>query len=1083
MDGKSDKPNVQLIRIFVIFLMVQLSFYNTTYGGERYNKMENIPKAFNNSSFHPLFVLKDFSTITVSGTVKDTTGTPIPSVNIRVKDGDAGTTTDFDGHFQIKTNDDATLIFSSLGFANKEVQVKGRAVINITLEYSSSKLDEVVVVGYGTQKKVNLTGAVSEVNSEALENRPLTDLGAGLQGKVPNLNITTGNAPGQGSSFNIRGYTSINGGKPLVLVDGVEQDPNLINPNDVEKVSVLKDAASTAIYGSRAAYGVILITTKSGKKNTSPQVRISSSYAVTDQTIQPKYVNSMDYINYMNLANHNSGSGDYFDDRVQQGAEKYFNDPENNDPVLYDPAIDKDGKYIYVGNTDWESALYGTGSMQQNNFSISGGSESTSYFLSYGNSMQKGFLESYDDSYQRHNVNLKLSSDLSDWLTVGGQVRYTYAKGDHPSGGAGGNSGITATSGELKNDLKPLMPVRHPDGNYSGQGQFTNPFAVGAEGGHNQTKKNDLWLTARVGVKPLKDLNIKIDYTFNPYSSNNEFTSRLFEEYHADGSTNIYPWTNPNLIRLENYNDYYHVFNATADYTKNLNNHNFKLLIGYNQELKKTKSFLSERENLIDNDLPVINGASGEKTVDGAKSSWAVLGTFFRLNYNYKERYLLEINGRYDGSSKFPKHDRFVFSPSVSAGWRVSEEDFWDENKPVFDLINEFKIRGSFGTQGNQYVGSNFPYVSKYVVNTSLPYLLGSSSSLPVSVAPGGLVSPSFTWEKTRQWNIGADLELFEHRLTLGLDYYTRYTKGMLAQGAPLPAVLGTGVPRVNAADLKTEGWELSINWKDRINKNFSHHASLVLSNSNAYIEKFKNPSKIITDYYPGYHIGQIWGFETNGLFQSEEEIKNGPDQSELYSGKWNPGDVEYVDQDGDNKITNGDNTVSDHGDLKKIGNSEPHYQIGINYGITWKNFDVNLFFQGVLKRDFVPGDRFYGINSQWDVPMRETLDYWTADNPDAYLPKPYIDGGHGNRGGLGGTPDRYLQDGSYLRLKQATIGYNFKGDWLNKVRVSNLKVYFTGQNLLTFTSLSKLYDPENLDLMGYPVTKSFSVGINITLK
>lgn len=1019
----------------------------------------------------------------ITGKVTDENGAPLPGVNITIEGTDKGTTTNFDGEYKIDADKGQKLIFSSVGFEDQEIEVGSEYEINITMSEGSS-LDEVIIVGYGEQKKANLTGAVSEVSADAFENRPIANLGEGLQGKVPNLQISPGNAPGEGSSFNIRGFTSINGGEPLILVDGVEQDPNLINPNDVESVSVLKDGASTAIYGSRAAYGVVLINTKSGKKDESPTINISSSYAVTDRTVKPRYVNSLDYINYLDEANNNAGNGAYFDDRIRKGVEAYFNDPHNNDPVLYDPDIDKDGKYEYVGNTDWANELYKRGSILQNNVSISGGSKSTSYYFSYGNSIQKGFLASYNDNYERHNVSMNIDSDFSDWLKISGNVRYTYSEEDHPSGGAGGNSGITATGGHLKNDLKPLMPIRHPDGEWAGQGSYTNPFAVGAEGGHDQTKKNDLRVMGRIEVNPLEDLSIKADYTFNPYSSNNEFTSRLFEEYHADGTTNIYPWTDPNLVMLANQNDYYHSFNLYGDYAKSFSDHNFKILVGYNQEYKKYKGFSAERKNLIDNDLPAINRATGEKTIDGSNTSWGLLGYFFRFNYDYKERYLLEINGRYDGSSKFPSGNRYVFSPSVSTGWRISKERFWDREKDLFRLINEFKIRGSFGAHANQNVGSNFPYIPSYGINTSLPYILGASSSLPVSVSPGGLVSPNFTWEKVKQWDVGVNFGLLDNKLILEFDYYNRYTLGMLTKGRPLPAVLGTGVPNENAADLKTKGWDFTVEWRERLGDDFSHRASLTFSNAEAYITKFNNPTKILSDYYPGYKIGQIWGLETDGLFQSQEEIDGWVDQSKIYGGTWRPGDVKYIDQDGDGEITNGDYTEDNHGDLKKIGNSEPRYHFGINYGVTWKNFDLDVFLQGVMKQDFVPDGRYYGISSQWDVPMSSTMDYWSEENPGGFLPKPYIDGGHGNRGGLNGTPDRYLQDASYLRLKQLSLSYTFQDqNWLDKARIEGLKIYFTGQNLFTWTNLSKLYDPENLDLMGYPVTKSYSIGLNITLK
>ncbi len=1023
-----------------------------------------------------------YSASTVSGTVTDSSGNPLIGVTIKVKGTTEGAVTDANGHFEIDADEDATLVFSYVGYQDQEVPVDGRTNIEVVMSSGATGLNEVVVVGYGTEKKKDLSGAINQVSGEKLENRPIANLGEGLEGVIPNLKVSSGNAPGQGSSFNIRGFTSINGGSPLVLVDGVVEDPNLINPNDVASVTVLKDAASAAIYGARAAYGVILITTKSGKKDHSPTIKISSSYAVNDLTRHPKYTNSLQYINYMDSASINAGNGPYFSNRIRKGVEAYFNDPENNSPVLYDPSIDIDGKYEYVGNTDWADVLYQKGHLQQNNISLSGGSEKTSYFLSYGSSRQTGFLAAYNDTYQRHTVNLNVNSDLAKWLNVSGKVRYTYTHEDHPSGGAGGNSGITATSGELKNDLRPLMPVRHPDGHYAGQGSFTNPFAVGAEGGHSQTKKNDLWLTGAAIVRPVENLNIHVNYSFNPYSQNDEFTSRLFKEFHADGSYNIYPWTNPNLVQLTNNNDYYHALNLYSDYSKSFGGHHLKLMVGYNEELKKTKYYLSERTDLIDNDLPVLNDATGTKTVDESISSWAISAGFFRLNYDYKGKYILEVNGRYDGSSKFPSGNRLVFNPSVSAAWRISDESFW-RSGAISNIVNSFKIRGSFGNLGNQNVGSNFPYISSYGINTSYPYILGSGSSLPVSVAPGGLVSPNFTWEKVKQWDVGTDLSLFNNRMAVSYDYYIRFTNGMLTQGQPLPAVLGTSVPKENAADLKTKGWDLSVSWKNRVNKDFSYSASVVLSNSNAYITKFDNPTKILSDYYNGYKIGQIWGFKTAGLFQSEQEIQQWVDQSQLYGGQWNPGDVKYKDLDGDGKITNGDYTESSHGDLRIIGNSEPHYLFGVNGSVTWKHLNVSLFFQGVGKRDFVPTYRFYGINSQWDVPMKLALNYWSYENRDGYLPRPYIDGGHGNRGGLGGSVDRYLQNAAYVRLKQATVRYSFNNQWLQKAHIQNIEIYFTGHNILTFTDLSKLYDPENLSLMGYPETKSYSFGINLTLK
>lgn len=1017
----------------------------------------------------------------ITGTVTDSTNTPIAGATVQVKETGAGAKTAVDGQFVIPVSQGQTLVISFVGFNTREFPVTNiNAPITVTLQPNSSVLSDVVVVGYGTQRRVNVSGAVSQVSGQALEDRPLTNLGAGLQGLIPNLQISpAGGAPGQGSNFNVRGLTSLNGGSPLVLVDGVVQDPNLINPNDVASVTVLKDAAAAAIYGGRAAYGVILITTKTGKKGQKPAISLSSSYAVNKMTVLPKYMNSLDYINYMDTASINAGSGAYFSDRIRKGVVAYFNDPVNNQPVLYDPATDN-GYYQYVGNTDWSSELYKPAYQHQHNVSVTGGGNNVSYYLSYGILDQRGFLASSDDKYQRQNFNIAVNADVVKWLSFSGKVRYTYGKEQHPGGGTGW-SGISAYSGQLKGDLRPLMPVRHPDGNFSGQGSFTNPFAVGALGGSYGKKTNDLWLTGTAQIRPLTGLNVNLDYTFNPYSTNTDFSSTMFREYHADGSYNIYPWTNPNTARQTNSNDYYYAFNAYADYSKTLGGkHNFKLLTGYNQEQKFTDSFSAQRQNLVINDQANLSLATGTQTVSQTASSWAILGVFGRLNYDFDKKYFVEINTRVDASSKFPKGRRSVVLPSASAAWRISQEKFW-QNSPLNNIISELKLRGSYGVLGNQYVNSNFPYVSTYNVNTSVDYILGSTTTLPVGVSPGNLISSDFTWEKVYQWNVGLDAELLANRLEMSVDVFNRSTKGMLVAGSPLPAVLGTDVPQSNAADLKTKGYEIALKWRDKIGKDISYYANVVFSDAYGTITKFDNPTKDLSSdkNYEGKKYGEIWGYESDGLFQSADEVSKSADQSQLYSGVWNPGDVKYRDLNGDGKITPGNNTVDSSGDQKVIGNTTARYQYSLSAGVKWKAFDIDVILQGVGKRDFLPDGRYYGIGSEWDVPMELAKDFWSYTNTDGFLPRPYINGGHGNRS----NNARYLQSAAYLRLKQVTLGYSLPTNWASKISVSQLRLYFTGQNILTLSKLSELYDPENLDVMGYPISKSYSFGINVTFK
>jgi len=1009
----------------------------------------------------------------ITGSVVDKNGEAIIGASVMIKGTTNGTITDVDGHFVLaEASNNATLVISYVGYVTQSIALNGKMAVKIQLLEDTKTLDEVVVVGYETQKKVNLTGAVGSVKGDVLENRPITNIGQGLQGAIPNLQVSqSGYAPGQGSSFNIRGMTSINGGEPLILVDGVVQDPNLLNPSDVENVSVLKDAASAAIYGARAAYGVVLITTKQGKKQQRPTLQVSTSLSTTKATNLPEYTDSWQYVNYMNTASVNAGGSNYFDERLVQNVKKYYDDPKNNLPVYYDPAIDLDGKYKYCGNTNWTKELYKSGALETLDATLSGGAEKMKYYASYGFMRQKGFLNTYNDTYKRHNINMFFDLDALSWLSVSARVKYTYSTEDHPSSGSNGWSGISAYGGQMKNDLRPIMPVKHPDGNWSGQGNFTNPFAVGAGGGSDKRKVNDLWLTGNIDIHPLKNLSIKGDFTFNPYSWNRDLYARTFTEIWANGS-DTYPWSNPNSERLENNNDYYTAINAYVNYSLKFGKSNFKILAGYNQEKKKLKSFSAKREGLINNDLPAINRAIGQQYVDGSISSWATEGVFSRINYDYDGKYLLELNGRYDGSSKFPKGDRYAFFPSISAAWRISEEPFWKDLKST---VTNAKIRASYGSLGNQNVTSNFPYVSNYNITTAMNYILGNV--LPVGVSSGSLISPSFTWEKVNQMNFGLDLGLMNDKLTFSFDVYRRNTKDMLVTGTPLPAVLGTSVPKENAADLKTYGWESIITWKDQI-KDVAYSVSFNISDAQSKITKFSNPTGSLDTYYVGQKIGEIWGYESNGLFQSADEIAKSPSQTTLYGGTWNPGDVKYQDLNGDNKITYGSNTLANHGDKKIIGNNTPRFQFGLQASASWKGFDLSLFFQGTAKRDlWVGGSRFFGIGSEWDVPMKETLDFWTENNTNAFRPRPYINGSHGNWQ----VSTRYLQDASYIRLKQFSIGYTIPNLFMNKVGLSKARVYFTGQNVFTITKLSKLYDPEIASFNIYPIPRSYSVGLNLT--
>ena len=1020
-----------------------------------------------------------------NGVVTDTTGETVIGASVVVKGTTNGTITGLDGDFSLSgVTKGSILVVSFVGYQNTEVKWNGQPLTIVLKEYTKV-LDEVVVVGYGTQKKANLSGAVAAVDGKVLQDRPITNIGQGLQGVVPNLNITmnNGGAPGATSSFNIRGNTSLNGGSPLVLVDNVQMDANLVNPDDIESISVLKDAASASIYGARAAYGVILITTKKGKKSDKPTVSLSATGYWQSPALTFHNVNSMQYLTMMDEAYQNDGgSGHYFKSQVYQYAEDYFNGKYDS-PVFFDTAYDT-YKYGYCGNTDWWDELYKTSFSQIYTANISGGNDRTTYYASVSMNDQGGILKAGDDKYNKYNANVNISSNITKWLNVSAKIAHTYTDELHPTGGttamnSTAYSGLSSYSGMMKGDLSPLMPVKHPDGHYAGQGSYTNPVAIMEQGGNAQYKQNDLWMTGAVKITPIKGLVINADYTWNFYGkSSNQHVQNFYDYTAVPGTENYYPWTNPSSVTVTNNDDYYNAFNAFAEYTFSLKEkHNFKVMVGYNQENKHKKYHYAGRKNLIDSSNPSLNLAYGDMAMNGSETHWSVNGFFARINYDYKGKYLLELNGRYDGSSKFPHGDRYAFFPSASVAWRVSEEKFWE---PIRGWFDNFKLRASYGSLGNQALDEsrygNFPYLATYGINTKYGALLNGTR--PVAVSVPGLVSASFTWETVNQIDFGFDASFFGGRLNTSFDWYRRNTKDMLTAGQALPAVLGTSVPQENAADMKTVGWEVSLEWNDRLSNGFGYHIKGVLSDYQASITKFSNPTKLLGTHYVGEKLNEIWGYVSNGLFQSDEDAK-AADQSYLSGGSWGAGDVKYEDLNNDGKIDIGKNTLDDSGDRKIIGNSTPRYSYGITAGFDYKGFDFEMFWQGIGKRDYwLGGSQFWGFTDEWCTPLTSSLDYWTEDNRDAYFPRLHH---YGVNGGNHQVSTRYLQNAAYLRLKNVVLGYTIPRSITEKVKISRLRVFVQGENLLTFTPLIDSYDPETLNNMTYPINKKISVGLNLT--
>ena len=1011
--------------------------------------------------------------ITVKGTVLDNTGLPIIGANILIEGTTTGTVTDFDGNFELTAPANASIVVSYIGYNKQIVPLKGQKKLRIVIIEDTQALDEVVVVGYATVKKANLTGAVSSVDSKVLEDRPITNLGQGLQGSVSNLNVTTSGRPGEGASFNIRGNMSLSGGSPLILVDGVEMDPNLINPQDVKSVSVLKDAASAAIYGSRAAYGVMLITTKSGKKNQDLKITFDASVSFNSPTSRPKYMESVDYATYMNAASQMTNGRDYFDAEYMGKIKDYYNNPSANSTVFVhsDPNISKGGtRYSYCGNTDWMDAIYKKNyPIQKYNIGINGGTEKVTYYTSAGYLDQGSLIRYGDESYKKFNIMNNVSYDIKKWFNV--SLKTTFNRTELTGVAQTRAHGSTFIGG----DTSPLMPVKHPDGNWSGQGNTTNFPAVIEDAGNRGTQINDFWNTISARVNPIEGLNVNFDYTFNTYGEANKFQTKSLPEYGVDGQfLQLFPWTKTTGVYESQKNDTYNAVNFFVDYEKNLGKNYLKGLVGYNQDTKHFRSLSAERQGLIVDNVPSMGNAIGEKYVNNNDNSWAIRGAFFRLNYGYDERYLLEVNGRYDLSSRFPSKDRTVFNPSASAAWRISNEAFFSEAK---DIVDELKVRASYGSLGNQSVDALQPYLSNMGTGT-LPWIMGSVQNQYVTA--GGLVSPFLTWETATQWDLGLDFSMLDSRLKGTFDYYERTTSNILMQGKELPSIIGTSEPLENAAAVRTAGWELEMSWNDSFDNGMSYSVGFNISDYQAEVTQFDNPTGTFSQNYVGKKLGEIWGYETVGLFQTEEQINQSADHTKISGIETKPGDLMFADRDGDGEINWGDNTLANPGDQYIIGNTTPRYQYGIKGSLDWKNFDLNVFFQGVGKRDVnLPQAMFLShYGNEWSVPSAINTDYWTVDNTDAFFPGPRFNGG----GTVGKSQTRFLQDASYCRLKSLVFGYTVPTNVLSKLGIDKLRIYFSGENLFTISSVPEGFDPEVLDAQKYPLQKSYSLGLSLTL-
>ena len=1034
--------------------------------------------------------------LNVTGKVTDSQNEAIIGASVVIKGTSKGVITDIDGNFVL--NDvpaDGVLQVSYIGYKNVEMPIKpSQNSYTIVLQEDNQLLDEVVVVGFGTQRRANLTEAVATVDTKALESRPVTSLGQSLQGTVPGLNLSVGNMGGQlGQSMdvNIRGTGTISTGSTaatLVLIDGIEGNMNNLNPDDVESISVLKDAAASSIYGSRAAFGVILITTKKGKAG-----KASVSYAGNARYYGPmslpNLMNSWEFANYFNEGSANSGGTPIFDEDTMQRIQQYMRGEITTSTV---PNTNGNWQFHQLANdnVDWYDKQYKWSWAHEHNLNINGGSEKMQYYVSANYLGQDGNLRFGDDSYERINTNAKLNAQPFKWLDVEVNVKYVHTNLDNPL--------YTDLGGLLYHDIVrmwPTMPFKDPNGHYMRNGklaQLTN-------GSRSVTENDNMYLQGQLVFHPLKGWNIYANVglrTINEYRKqnlnkvyeynvNNEPLLLAYGGNYTEGQTGaMQRWLRANHLTTSLYTDY--EFNIDQD-------HVFKIMAGMNTEKYNNRVLDVKRMDLITESVPEIGAATGEDVINEASAySWATAGFFGRINYDYKDRYFIAANIRYDGSSRFLRKDRWGTFGSFSLGWNVAREEFFPLDE---ELMSQLKPRLSWGTLGNQNTTSYYPmYLLQNVATNSGSWLM--NGAFPAVASVPGTIASSLTWETIKSLNVGFDLSMFNNRLTANFDYFIRKTLDMVGPAAEIAHIYGTGMPSTNNTDLRTKGWELALNWRDQVGK-VNYHVGFNISDARTYIDRYPNDSKSLSTYYEGQELNDIWGYETHGIAKSQAEMDEwlAAGNRPSWGSGWTEGDIMYVDKNGDGVINTGANTLSDPGDRVKLGNSTPRFRFGLNLGLEWNNIDFSMFWQGVAKRDlWLDGPVFWGLNGGlWQsTGLEEHLDYYRPENTtsvfgpntDAYFPRPYMDSDKNQQ-----VQSRYMQSGAYMRLKNIQVGYTLPKQVLNKIGMEYLRFYVSAENIWTICSLPNGFDPEtaysgytqNNSGKTYPLQATVSFGVNVT--
>ena len=997
------------------------------------------------------------STIKVKGVVNDAMGPVIGASIVEKGNTGNGTITDIDGNFSLNVSSNSTLIVSFVGYKAQEIPVAGKTFFTIDLKEDNEMLEEVVVVGFATQKKVNLTGSVGTATAKDIEARPVANAVQALQGVIPGLNISNSGNGGElnaTKSIDVRGTGTVgkdasgnafSSGSPLILIDGMEGDLNSINPQDIESISVLKDAAASSIYGSRAPFGVVLVTTKSGKSGRA-QINYNMNMRYSTPIKMPDMANSYEFVNLFDDAEYNGSGKHLYTDEYRQFVYDFMTG--KSDDYIWGNGSGGKWNYDYsANNVNWLKEYYrNTAPSQEHNVSVSGGSDKMTYYLSANYMTQEGFMRYGTEDYDRYTITAKISAQLTKALKVDYSNRWVRTDYERP----------TYMNDDFYNHIlrraRPVRAVYDPNGYLMSD---INYIGVMRDGGRHNEQKDAMAQQLKITVTPLKNWNIIGEMNIKTDNNWNHWEQFVVYSHYKDNPENTYTaLTSANKDQVSEYSLKTTYLNPTvySNYNFSLKEkHNFTVLGGFQAEIMKYRDMEGARTGLVTTDLPVLNLTTDADsyTLKGLYKNWKNAGFFGRINYDYNGKYLVEGNLRYDGSSRFRRGNRWILTPSFSLGWNVARENFWEK---LADVVEVFKLRVSYGELANQNTTSWYPTYQTLGVTTNGGKWLQNGALTSVASVPG-LISTSLSWEKIKNTNIGFDFGALNNRLTGSFDYFWRKTKNMVGPGVELPAILGATVPSTNNTDLTTFGWELSIGWRDKVGE-LGYGVKLNISDNQTRIDKYPNPTNSLSKYMAGELTGDIYGYTTIGIAKTQEEmdahIASLPKGGQTAIGsKWEAGDIMYADINGDGKIDNGSNTLDDMGDLKKIGNNTPRFRTGITLDAQWKGFDFSMFWQGVLKRDFDPGENsmvFWGTTGSgqwWSTSFKDHMDYFRAEdtasplgaNVNAYYPRPLFNNKNHK------TQTAYLQNAAYMRLKNLQLGYTLPKSLINKIGLQNVRV------------------------------------------